>query len=176
MEHFSCRAQLHGQNYLFIWYCDQTDGVVKNDAGKVVTFASEQDAKRYLDQLGLQLQDQDAVPNYDFNAVARWCASPDGEVINCSDFLNTWNMLGDLIGQSVGPSAFKEADRRLAHIYDRLFWGGNLPSITPEGEHFTPAWSDEDVQEIARLFTAGVAEISALFEVEPYRFESEGER
>lgn len=170
MEHYSCRARLHGRNHLFIWYCDHTDGVVKNDAGKVITFASEHDVGRYLEQLGSYLQDQDEVPDYDFDEVAGWCASPDAEAIDCSDFLNTWNILVDLIGKPAGPFAFREANRRLDDIYDTLFWGNNLPSITPEGEYFTATWADEDVQEIARLFKAGIAEISVLFEVEPYRF------
>lgn len=176
MEHYTCRIQLRGQNHLFIWYCDDTDGVVKNDGGKVVTFASERDAGRYLEQLGLQLQDQDEVPDYDFDEIALWCTSPDAEAVDCSDFLNTWNMLVDLIGKPASPSAFREANRRLDHIYDTLFWGNNLPSVTPEGEHFTPAWPDEDIQEIAHLFTAGIAEISELFEAEPYRFVTEAGR
>ncbi len=39
-----------------------------------------------------------------------------------------------------------DADRKLTQkIYDKLFWGCNLPIVTPEGEHYHPAWTKREL-------------------------------
>jgi hypothetical protein len=40
--------------------------------------------------------------------------------------------------------------------YDKLFWGNNLPVVTPPGEFYVPAWSDEELAELHRILSDGM--------------------
>jgi hypothetical protein len=41
-------------------------------------------------------------------------------------------------------------------IYDKVFFGNNLPSMTPPGEHYVPAWSEEEIDRLSRVLTGGL--------------------
>lgn len=164
MDHYCCQACLLGKAFFFIWYSDDIDGVVLNDAGKIATFASEAAAMRYAERSGYQLLEQTEPPYYDFDKIAHWAASPAPEKIDCQEFLDTWNLLNDILGNRVEPSVFNAHNGGSDHCYNKLFWGNNLPSVTPEGEHYTPAWSNEEVLELAQLFATGIEDLKGLID------------
>jgi hypothetical protein len=73
----------------------------------------------------------------------------------CALLLNAWNLLGD-IARSVNASLDDrgpEADK----CYDKLFYGSNLPSITPAGEHYSPYFNDEEQRTIIEILDRGRA-------------------
>ena len=39
--------------------------------------------------------------------------------------------------------------------YEKLFFGNNLPAMTPLGEHYTPARTDEELDDIRRHVVLG---------------------
>jgi hypothetical protein len=41
-------------------------------------------------------------------------------------------------------------------IYHKLFWGNNLPPVTPEGCHFNPEWSRDELAALAGVLSAGL--------------------
>lgn len=71
-------------------------------------------------------------------------------------FLNAWNFLDNLASLHEGAdSAFNRLSHEAA-CYDKLFWGNNLPAITPAGEFYRPSWRDEELAEIRSVFEAGL--------------------
>ena len=77
--------------------------------------------------------------------------------MECSAFLNAWNFFDDLAGLHTGvDSEYTRLSRAAATCYDKLFWGNNLPSVTPPGERFEPTWSPDDLAAIGRVFVAGL--------------------
>jgi hypothetical protein len=71
----------------------------------------------------------------------------------CAQLLNAWNLLGD-IARSVNASLDDrgpEADK----CYDKLFYGNNLPSITPPGEHYGPYFDDHEQRVITEILDRG---------------------
>lgn len=75
--------------------------------------------------------------------------------LNCQELLAAWNLLGD-VSNSVGGS-FDE-DKAHAHkIYDKLFWGCNLPAVTPEGKHYVPLWSRGEYSMMRQILGEGLA-------------------
>lgn len=52
--------------------------------------------------------------------------------------INAWNSLDDLTKSLGVPLGFRGTLANRA--YDKLFWGLNLPSVTPPGKWFTPGW------------------------------------
>jgi hypothetical protein len=130
--------------------------VEQTPSGSILTFADQDAARRYAHSNLLDLEVEPPIW-YDFDAIARWCGTPDVTAIDCDKFLGAWNLLADL---GVGPnSIFRGADRRATPIYDKLFFGNNLPSVTPPDQSYVPAWSDEEVVELTRLFSLGLAEL-----------------
>jgi hypothetical protein len=51
---------------------------------------------------------------------------------------------------------FERLDARFPQIYDRLFWGNNLPSMTPPDRCFHPEWSPDDLAALAEVLWAGL--------------------
>jgi hypothetical protein len=58
----------------------------------------------------------------------------------------SWNALEDMcnsIGVPIPPVAGSKAE--VQHVYDKLFYGNNLPSVTPEGSVYQPAFSSREL-------------------------------
>jgi hypothetical protein len=90
---------------------------------------------------------------YDFDSLARWCEQPSAETIDCSEFLNAWNMLGD-----AGTLPTRDLGKR---VYDKLFWGNNLPAVTPPGETYIPEWSLEEVRKLQSILRSPIDRLHA---------------
>jgi len=151
-----CELQFQGPRVFFLWFTNDQDGVEQTASGSILTFPDQDAALRYAHSHLLDLEVEPPI-KYDFDAIARWCDTPEVTAIDCDKFLGASNLLADL---GVGPdSIFRGADRRATRIYDKLFFGNNLPSVTPPGHSYVPAWSEQDVVELRRLFTLGLAEL-----------------
>ncbi len=59
----------------------------------------------------------------------------------CKILLDGWNFIEDL-ARTVGLT--EEMKRLqsplLSKVYDKLFYGNNLPAVTPEGKSYSPLW------------------------------------
>ena len=72
-------------------------------------------------------------------------------------FLAVWNLFGGIARSSPDAGAsFRAQDGHLGALYEKLFWGNNLPAITPEGEHVTPEWSSAEVTSLGRVLREGL--------------------
>ncbi|MEO9591714.1 hypothetical protein [Rhodopirellula bahusiensis] len=40
-------------------------------------------------------------------------------------------------------------------LNEKLFYGSNLPAITPKGEQYSPEWSDTDIFKLKFVFNGG---------------------
>ncbi len=65
----------------------------------------------------------------------------------CHLLLNGWNFLEDL-GRTFRSDKELEGLRSplLSKAYEKLFYGNNLPSMTPKGHSYHPLWTAEDMQ------------------------------
>jgi hypothetical protein len=82
--------------------------------------------------------------------------------VDCPVFLNAWNFFDDLAGLHDTPDTpYARLSHEAARSYDKLFWGCNLPSVTPVGEHFDPSWRPEELAEIRAVMEAGQALLAA---------------
>ncbi len=75
---------------------------------------------------------------------------------DCEYLLSFWNIISDL-AYSVGEIFYGDQDKDiLIKIYDKLFYGNNLPSITPEGKKYFPEWEVDEIKEIAKVIEDGL--------------------
>jgi len=51
---------------------------------------------------------------------------------------------------------FEQLDSRFSEVYEKLFWGNNLPAVTPKGFHFDPEWSPDEIAGLATVLRAGL--------------------
>jgi len=76
---------------------------------------------------------------HDLDSAARWLqaeAEPD-----CRLLFAIWNLAGD-VARSVNET-FEDRGEALNDVYNKLFLGNSLPSITPPGEQYHPEWTEE---------------------------------
>jgi hypothetical protein len=154
-EHHLCTVRLDGRSIHFLWFTNDRDGIEEASPGKIRVFPDASSARKWGSQAGLVIA-QDKPVEYDLDRVARWCEHPAKEGIDCNTFLDVWNLFGDLGSDS--STVFRAANRRGKVLYDKLFFGSNLPTFTPPGERYAPDWSELEVRELARVLRLGLAE------------------
>lgn len=82
--------------------------------------------------------------------------------------VNAWNGLDDLTKSLGVPLGFRGELANRA--YDKLFWGLNLPAVTPPGKWFTPGWWPRELAKIDQVLRECGARV--VSSVEPRHFES----
>jgi hypothetical protein len=127
-----------------------TDGVLVWN-GQIVSAGTQEDFADLSRQHNLTLEARNEEPqNLDgIEDLLQLPASDD----TCTQLLNAWNLLGD-IARSVNASLDDrgpEADK----CYDKIFYGNNLPSITPLGEHYSPYFDDQEQRVITEILDRG---------------------
>lgn len=66
----------------------------------------------------------------------------------CREMIFAWNSLEDFaytLGIPRNLRIFRS--KVLAKMYDKMFRGNNLPSVTPEGRSYSPIWTKSEIQE-----------------------------
>lgn len=73
--------------------------------------------------------------------------------------ITAWNALDDLAKATGTPLGF--FGRLANRAYDKLFYGLNLPSVTPPGEWYSPAWRPRELAKIDQVLREVGARVSA---------------
>ena len=74
--------------------------------------------------------------------------------VDCVQFLNAWNLFADL-SKSINGN-FDSNQDHTQKIYSKLFWGNNLPAITPEGRFYVPLWSRQELEIMHQVLKQGL--------------------
>lgn len=151
-EYYQCLFALEGKEQLLLWYSDERDGVFVDSRGVVPTFLCVEELNSYAKTVGLSIQRQAPI-SHDLDAVHEFVAKDGGDDFDCNHMLAAWNLFGD-VARSVGDpgSEFLKSDHSMSAIYDKIFHGCNLPSITADEERYIPSWSPDEIAAI-RDFT-----------------------
>jgi hypothetical protein len=134
--------QVGGRTLFLLWVSDDRAlNRVLADAGLVVSFSDEQSAREYALAENLTLAPREEFRLHDLDSAVRWLeadAEPD-----CRLLLAIWNLAGD-VARSVNEP-FEDRGEVLDGVYDKLFFGNNLPAMTPPGEQYRPEWTEEEL-------------------------------
>ena len=141
-----------------IWFSDEpVDGLVTDASAhnpKILVFKDKADAKRHADNQNITLVDEEPILQ-DFDLIASWLENITDE-IDCKEFLNCWNMFTDVATTLKVEFKGDKKGKARNRIYDKLFFGNNIPAITPEGEKYLPKWTIEEVGLIAEIMKQGL--------------------
>jgi hypothetical protein len=154
-KYFGAWYRLKGEDRYLVWITNESESVAVDCDGFIPSSASLADLREYAKLNHCELETAEPIL-HDLDWVALWTASPRRRV-DCKKALAAWNLFGD-VTNSIGDrgAAYKRLDASLNTIYRKLFWGNNLPSMTPEGEHFTPKWTPDEIRSMAKLLEAGL--------------------
>jgi len=84
-----------------------------------------------------------------------WLLSRNGNTVDCCNFLDAWSLFADLSRSVAGQF---DTDRALTNkIYDKIFWGNNLPAVTPDGEHSVPVWTNDELNILGKILDDGLS-------------------
>lgn len=154
--------------YLLCWESakddDSLDTIVAHD-GHLVVGRDISDLLRRLAEAGHRperaVTDEDFPRCIDFDHVRRAVEREPAEA-SYSSVLDAWNLLDDALLASGKPLRFQG---RLAETaYDKLFWGLNLPSLTPEGEEYHPTWRRKEWRKVRQLMIRGTSRLRRLLQ------------
>jgi hypothetical protein len=157
-QHYLCEFRLDGQCAYFLWYGGDVDGVILDGGGRLAAFATAGAAMAFASAHRLALSPA-VTACYDLDLVARWCRQPQAEGVNCDLFLNAWNLFTDMCASRAGTGGlFQHVSKKESIAYDKLFFGNNLPAVTPPGARYEPAWSADELLGLSQVLGLGLQE------------------
>jgi hypothetical protein len=152
-EYYFCSCRLDQKDCHIIWFSNDEDGVHLNSENKIVSFGNSESLTSYAEKQNLLIKDE--MPAfYDFENLEKTLGNKKFEV-DCVQFLNAWNLFDD-ISRSLGEN-FDPDHKITKEIYNKLFWGNNLPAVTPEGEWYEPDWKRKELEIIREVLLNGIA-------------------
>jgi hypothetical protein len=155
MAYFPLLYKIEGQRRFLIWVGDEKDSIVVDADDSIPTFDDAFSLRQYaeLRQYNLETEEPGL---YDLDWVQSWCAD-ENTPINCSEALNAWNLFADIAASvQVAGHDFCVADHSASSIYQKLFWGCNLPSVTPEEESYVPEWAVKELESLRAVLSLGI--------------------
>jgi hypothetical protein len=154
---------MNGVDTFVLWYQEEREGFVRRPDGQLLAACSLEDLASAAAEMGLPLV-HDEPARYDFDQLREWCVRAESADVDCPVFLDAWNFFDDLARLHEDcQSDYAKLSRRASQSYDKLFWGNNLPSMTPPGKRFTPTWSAEELEGIRLVMEAGLRIVEAEF-------------
>jgi hypothetical protein len=142
----------HTENYL-LWISDDKDSVAVDADGFVPSFRTFALLQEFVERKHYRLETEEPkLHDLDLIAIS-WTDTS----VNCEAALAAWNLFSD-VSASVPElnHNFRSLDSQCPLIYDKLFWGNNLPSMTPEGERYLPEWSAHELHSLAQIMASGL--------------------
>lgn len=135
-----------------LWYEDENgEDCVYTLNNKVQEFETENEARECAEYLGLNCT---GACIYDAERLKKWIETHEKDT-DCRLLLDFWNIFGD-IAYSVGMRFEPVRTRRSNKVYSKLFFGLNLPAMTPPGEKYVPLWTKKERKLLRELMSFGL--------------------
>lgn len=149
-----------------LWYSSEPDyvcGVLIDEEGLAPNFSNCVFLRDYASQHSIVVKEEPPIL-HDIDVVRRWLDRPRKDTVICTDFLAAWNLFEDVC-TAVGdtPLAAKFRQTRPRWVANKLFWGNNLPVVTPLGRRYEPIWTKSEVGIMQYVLGEGLAEFRRRF-------------
>ena len=149
-KHHLVSFQWNGKDHYCIWFNNRTSGFIVEDR-RLKWFATRQELEQYAGQRDMMLgDDEQELALRPLNK-----AQEVSDSAGCNHYICIWNMAEDVARSLKLP--FYGKNKATDDIYDKLFWGCNLPAMTPEGEEYIPEWSQEELGLLAKVIDEGIS-------------------
>ena len=153
LKYYIIWYRLYGIDSYLIWYSDEKDGVFVDSNGFVPSFKDSDSLLKYAAERTISVDIEEPIL-LNLDRVNKWLEEKDVELIECNTFNGAWNLFAD-VSHSINGKIDPDPDLTL-EIYNKLFWGCNLPSVTPKGEKYHPAWTQRELKIMAEVLGSGM--------------------
>jgi hypothetical protein len=153
-QYYSFSYRLDGQIQYLIWFTDEDDGVYLDADATVPSFSKQEELYEYAQAAGISVDLAESVL-LDLDTVSEWLVDRTADTVDCVVLLNAWNLFDD-VSRSLGGT-FDANRERTGDIYNKLFWGNNIPAMTPEGQSFHPTWTQIELDIMREVLRSGFA-------------------
>lgn len=129
-----------------LWDCEREPVFLTDKNGRLVFFGSLAELNEFAERNVIDLSEEITAYDLDDTAVT-------AETLDCGEVINKWNIISDFALSS--GLEFSGEDKSYNNIYNKLFFGCNLPAM--KHPHFIPEWSASEIVEINRVLSEGAA-------------------
>lgn len=141
-----------GREFFLLWNSDREPVFLTNENSKAVFFGSLAELTEFAERNSLELDEE--ITEYDLDDI-----TVTAEALDCNEVNSKWNIISDL-ALTVGAE-FSGEDKRYNGIYDKLFFGCNIPAMNHPP--YTPEWSAEEIAEINLILAEGAELCRRIF-------------
>lgn len=149
-NYYPIEIVINKKSYYCIWYTNDTDGIII-EVNLLKYFYSIAKLKRYCHENSMIINEDVSV--YSLDKALEWILS-DKTTIDCKFILSIWNIMSDL-SRSTGEY-FYGNDEGLVTIYNKLFYGNNLPALNAGEDLYTPSWCIDEILLISKVLHDGI--------------------
>lgn len=151
VEHYIVVFIYSKHKYYFIWKSDENDVfLTQND--KIIFWHDIYSLKKFCEINDINFADEKEIV-YNIDCCENWCNSM-AEKIDCSTILNLWNIFSDL-HSSIGVE-FEGSLEYYNAVYDKLFYGNNLPCVNSTSEKYLPNFNRAELLKIKEVMMRGI--------------------
>lgn len=151
---------LQEQGYYSIWYSDETkDGFLTNNYD-LITFTSEKTASEFV-RFHTSYYKPVTTTIYRMETVKQMIDQQ--RPFDACVMLEFWNIVGDLADSIKAPFCGNLQDDLTNEIYEKLFYGNNLPEINTSGQNYMPQFTDEEWRKLKEILLEAFSVITNAF-------------
>ncbi|WP_444885821.1 hypothetical protein [Microbulbifer sp. PSTR4-B] len=156
IEFFLLWYRFDNQNSFVLCFSDEADGVFVDSVGQAPTLSSAELTVKYAGGLGISAVNKRPTP-HNLDKVINCLEDPNQYAIDCDKTLSIWNLFDDIyrpLGK--GLSSKKPIVNK---VYEKPFYGDNLPTVIPKGSHCESIWSVEEITLTTRVMNSGMKKL-----------------
>ena len=152
--YFCYSLKMNSKEYYFIWASyegeeDRNDKVLTKGKG-ILSFTDKEKCLKYAEKTGIDVVEE-GEDDVLFSLNVRKKFRYKNRKKDCEYFIKIWNLVSD-INYSFGRMTIAECRNDETDVlYDKMFWGLNLPVVTPEGEEWIPVFTNREEKLIRSL-------------------------
>jgi hypothetical protein len=153
LEYYPFLFDINKNEFYCIWYSADKDGFLTEN-NKIKVFETENMLFNYAKVKNIQFMDN-KINSISIDYAISWLTRKN-PIIKCVYFLDYWNHISDL-AYSVGENFYGDLrEESINKVYDKLFLGNNLPTVTPKGKKYKPIWNHEQRKILVDIIKDGI--------------------
>ncbi|MGF6949788.1 hypothetical protein QF028_002293 [Neobacillus sp. B4I6] len=154
MDYYPFVFIINKKEYYCAWYSNDRDGFL-TECNKIKVFNTKDLLFDYAKESNIQFNDEEGIARFSIDYALNWLKDKNLD-IDCDYFLNFWNNISDL-AYSVGENFYGDLKKaQINKVYDKLFFGNNLPAITPKNKNYYPTWDTAEKIILVKMVQDGI--------------------
>ena len=155
-KYYICKFILYKITYSCLWHSDTEDFFKINN--KFIYFNNIDDLRKIIIDNNLIVGEE--IDEFDCDKIKKFSRN---NLLSPNEILNFWNILTDVSKDFEINFVGNKRNRLIDHIYNKLFYGCNLPTINISGKIYVPKWRKKEIEEIKKIIENGILILKKIF-------------